>query len=84
VEDVRGGVDDDAQPCEPRLPAEQEVLLVHEQLVREASELAERVGAHRQRRPARGRDVVDFVDALGRLTVAAGPGKTAHVHLETA
>ena len=66
--------------AEPRAPAQLEILLVEEELLREAAELAEEIGADRERRPARVRDVADGGDRVDRVAVAARPGEPAHVH----
>src|SRR5437868_11356885 len=60
--------------------AQLDVLLVHEQLAREAAELAERLATDRQCRPARPGDVLERRDVLHRLTEATCPGEAADVH----
>src|SRR5436190_2471498 len=80
VEHVGSRLDDDAKPALARAPAELQVLLVKEKLLREAPELAEERRSDRQPRAARVTDVAHAVDARHRVLVAAGPGEAADVH----
>ena len=77
--DVRSGIDHHAQTAQVGAPAQLRIFEIHEQLVREASELAEQVSPYPHRRAARSSDVLQFAQRLRRLAVTAGPRQPAHV-----
>ncbi len=79
VVDVRGRAVDDASARHLRAPAELDVLLVEEELVVEAAELVEDIGAQRHRSAARSSHVGQSHRAFGRGSVAARPAEAADV-----
>ena len=79
VVDVRARRDDDAKAVQVCPPAELEVLLVHEQLLRELSELAEQLGADRHCRARRIGHVANLADPVRRLPVCARPRNPGEV-----
>ena len=81
VVDVGGRIDNHAQASKPGSPPELEILEVHEELLREATEGSEGLGTHRHRRAARRSHVAELRQRRDRLAVAAGPADPAHVHL---
>src|SRR5438874_581215 len=79
-----GGQREHPRVEEPDAPAELEILLVEEELLREPAELAKELGADRERGAARGGDLAELGERVRRLAVAAGPGEAAEVHDVTA
>src|SRR5439155_2137362 len=77
VQHVRPRLDDDPQVAQPDAPAELEILLVEEELLREPAELAKELGADRERGAARGGDLAELGERVRRLAVATGPGEAA-------
>src|SRR5712691_10391004 len=63
-----------------RPPGELQVLLVEEELLREAAEVAKDVAAGREGGAARVRDLARLRQGVGGVAIAAGPGEPAHMH----
>jgi hypothetical protein len=79
VQNVRLRLDHDREAAQPGTPAQLEILLIEEKLLRESAELVKELRADRQRGAARVGDLARLGQLVRRILVAAGPGEAGHV-----